>query len=134
MHLRPGMKIELVAAEPLVVDPVAFDWGPDGRLWVVEMRDYPNGIDWHKAGDPVGKPGGRVKVLTDTDGDGRYDKASDVSRRDPVPDRREGLAERHPRHRRPGHPLCRGHRRRRQGRRAASRSIAALAKATSSTA
>src|SRR5205823_3466026 len=76
MHVRPGMKIELVAAEPLVVDPVAFDWGPDGRLWVVEMRDYPNGIAWNKEGDEFGKPGGRVKMLTDTDGDGRYDKAS----------------------------------------------------------
>src|SRR5438034_817121 len=76
MHVRPGMKVELVAAEPLVVDPVAFDWGPDGRLWVVEMRDYPNGMAWNKEGDPIGKPGGRVKVLTDTDGDGRYDKAS----------------------------------------------------------
>lgn len=73
--LRPGMKIELVASEPLIVDPVAFDWGPDGRLWVVEMRDYPNGINWHKEGDPVGKPGGRVKVLSDTDGDGKYDDA-----------------------------------------------------------
>ena len=69
IKMRPGLKIELVAAEPLVVDPVAFDWGPDGRLWVVEMRDYPRGMDGK------GKPGGRVKVLTDTDGDGRYDKA-----------------------------------------------------------
>ncbi|HEX5106010.1 MAG TPA: PVC-type heme-binding CxxCH protein, partial [Pirellulaceae bacterium] len=76
MHLKPGFKIELVAAEPLVVDPVAFDWGPDGRLWVVEMRDYPNGITWKKPGDEFGVPGGRVKVLTDTDGDGKYDKAS----------------------------------------------------------
>ncbi len=76
MHLRPGMQIELVAAEPLVVDPVAFDWGPDGRLWVVEMRDYPSGITWKKEGDEFGKPGGRVKVLTDVDGDGKYDKAA----------------------------------------------------------
>ncbi len=73
--LRPGMKIELVASEPLIVDPVAFDWGPDGRLWVVEMRDYPNGLNWKKPGDPMGKPGGRVKVLTDTDSDGKYDDA-----------------------------------------------------------
>lgn len=65
----PGMRVELVAAEPLIVDPIAFDWGPDGRLWVVEMRDYPRGLDER------GAPGGRVKVLTDTDGDGRYDKA-----------------------------------------------------------
>src|SRR5262245_35279931 len=76
MHVRPGMKIGLVATEPLVVDPVAFDWGSDGRLWVVEMRDYPSGITWNKEGDEFGKPGGRVKVLTDTDGDGHYDKAS----------------------------------------------------------
>src|SRR4051812_36979748 len=74
MHVRPGMKIELVAAEPLIVDPVAFDWGPDGRLWVVEMRDYPSGINWNKEGDEFGKPGGRVKVLTDTNDDGKYDK------------------------------------------------------------
>ncbi len=70
IKVRPGLKVELVAAEPLVMDPVAFDWGPDGRLWVVEMGDYPNGVDGK------GKPGGRVKVLTDTDDDGRYDKAT----------------------------------------------------------
>lgn len=69
-NLPAGYRIELVAAEPLVVDPVAFDWGADGRLWVVEMRDYPDGMDGH------GEPGGRVKVLTDTDGDGKYDKAT----------------------------------------------------------
>ncbi len=62
-------------AEPLVMDPVAFDWGPDGRLWVVEMRDYPNGLTWNGLDDPLNVPGGRVKVLTDTDNDGRYDKA-----------------------------------------------------------
>src|SRR5262245_27188370 len=40
------------------------------------MRDYPNGITWKKEGDQFGVPGGRVKVLTDVDGDGRYDKAA----------------------------------------------------------
>lgn len=75
MHTKPGLKIELVAAEPLVMDPVAFDWGPDGRLWVVEMRDYPNGLTWNGLDDPLNVPGGRVKVLSDTDNDGRYDKA-----------------------------------------------------------
>src|SRR5262249_26385526 len=76
IRVKPGFKVELVAAEPLVEDPVAFDWGPDGRLWVVEMRDYPNGMGWNGAGEPMGTPGGRVKVLTDTDGDGRFDKAA----------------------------------------------------------
>jgi hypothetical protein len=76
LHVKSGMQVELVASEPLVVDPVAFDWGPDGRLWVVEMRDYPNGITWRKEGDELGRPGGRIKVLRDLDGDGRYDTAS----------------------------------------------------------
>ncbi len=67
---RPGFTAELVAAEPLVEGPVAFEWDAQGRLWVVEMRDYPLGLDGQ------GKPGGRVKILTDIDGDGRYDKAT----------------------------------------------------------
>jgi len=66
---RPGFTVELVAAEPLVQSPVAFDWDAQGRLYVVEMRDYPLGIDGK------GQIGGVVKLLTDTDGDGRYDKA-----------------------------------------------------------
>jgi putative membrane-bound dehydrogenase-like protein len=70
IRVRPGFKIELVVSEPLVIDPVAFDWGPDGKLWVVEMHDYPSGLDGH------GKPGGVIKYLEDTDGDGRYDKAT----------------------------------------------------------
>ena len=53
IKLRPGFKVELMAAEPLVKDPIAFAWGPDGKLWVVEMGDYPLGVDGK------GKPGGR---------------------------------------------------------------------------
>ena len=68
-RVRAGFRIELVAAEPVVVDPVHFDWSADGRLWVVEMRDYPTGMDGR------GKPGGVVKLLEDSDGDGRFDKA-----------------------------------------------------------
>lgn len=76
MKVPAGYRVELVAAEPLVMDPVAFDWGPDGTLWVAEMRDYPNGLTWNRPGDPLDEPGGRIKVLTDTDGDGRYDTAT----------------------------------------------------------
>jgi len=67
---RPGLYVELVAHEPLVVDPIAVDFGLDGRVWVVEMRDYPSGIDG------AGKPGGRIKILEDADGDGRLDRAT----------------------------------------------------------
>jgi putative membrane-bound dehydrogenase-like protein len=67
-HVREGYRIELVAAEPVVLDPVAFDWDEQGRLWVIEMADYPLGMDGN------GKAGGRVVRLEDTDRDGRYDK------------------------------------------------------------
>lgn len=72
IHVKPGFEIEQVVAEPLVLDPVAIDWGADGRLWVVEMADYPMGMDGKM------KPGGRVRVLEDTDGDGKYDKSTIV--------------------------------------------------------
>ncbi len=70
IRVRDGLKVELVAAEPLVKDPIAIDWGADGRLWVVEMADYPLGMD------NQGKPGGRVRYLEDTNGDGKYDKST----------------------------------------------------------
>ncbi|GIW93504.1 MAG: cytochrome c [Pirellulaceae bacterium] len=67
MHVDPRCRVQLVASEPLVVDPIAFDWGLDGSLYVVEMRDYPNGV-------PEG-PLGRIKRLLDDDRDGIYDRA-----------------------------------------------------------
>jgi putative membrane-bound dehydrogenase-like protein len=70
IRTKQDLAVELVAAEPLVVSPVAIDWGSDGRLWVAEMIDYPAG----RNGDY--KPGGRIRVLEDTDGDGKYDKAT----------------------------------------------------------
>jgi putative membrane-bound dehydrogenase-like protein len=70
IRTRPGFQVELVAAEPLVQSPIGFAWGPDGKLWVVEMGDYPLGVDGK------GKPGGRIKILESTKGDGKYDKAT----------------------------------------------------------
>jgi putative membrane-bound dehydrogenase-like protein len=67
IHVTAGFHAELVAAEPLIADPVAIDWGIDGRLWVIEMADYPMGMDGK------GQPGGRVRVLEDVDNDGDYD-------------------------------------------------------------
>jgi len=62
-----GFEIELVVAEPLIDDPVSFEFGPDGKLWVVEMGDYPRG---------EGASAGAVKFLEDTDGDGVFDKST----------------------------------------------------------
>src|SRR5207247_2262970 len=50
----------------LVRSPVAIAFGPDGRLWVAEMCDYPSGV----RGDF--QPGGRISVLSDRDDAGRY--------------------------------------------------------------
>lgn len=69
IHLQEGWEIELMVKEPLVKDPVGFSWGVDGKLWVVEMADYPIGIDGKM------KSGGRIRVLSDEDGDGQYDKS-----------------------------------------------------------
>ncbi|HUG93206.1 MAG TPA: PVC-type heme-binding CxxCH protein [Planctomycetaceae bacterium] len=68
-ELHPELRIELVAAEPDVVDPVAIRFDEDGRMWVVEMRDYPDGP---AAGQP---PLSRIRVLEDADGDGRYESS-----------------------------------------------------------
>lgn len=68
--VAPDLEVELVAAEPLVMDPIDLAWGADGRMWVVEMADYPLGLDGK------GKPGGRIRVLESTRGDGRYDKST----------------------------------------------------------
>src|SRR3982751_3580926 len=69
-YAAPGYRMELVASEPLVQDPVAIDWDAEGRLWVVEMLGYMNDMQASHEHDPVG----RVAVLEDTDGDGRMDK------------------------------------------------------------
>lgn len=66
----PGYDIELVAAEPLVKDPVAIDFDAEGRLWVVEMRGYMPNMEGEGEGDPVGK----IVVLDDTSGNGQMDR------------------------------------------------------------
>lgn len=70
IRAHPDMRVDLVAAEPLVMDPIDIAWGPDGRLWVVEMADYPNGLDGR------GRPGGRVRFLRDLNQDGIYDQST----------------------------------------------------------
>ena len=64
----PGLRVELVAAEPLVASPCAIAFDSKGRLFVAENRGYPIGP---KEGE---KPAGVIALLEDTDGDGRMDK------------------------------------------------------------
>src|SRR5205809_4326166 len=66
----PGFEVRLFAAEPEVVNPVAMTWDERGRLWVVELYEYPLGAK------PGQKPRDRIKILEDTDADGRADKVT----------------------------------------------------------
>lgn len=61
-QVQHGYRVELVASEPDVVDPVAIAFDERGWLWVVEMGDYPTA----KQGES------RIKILHDPDRDGRY--------------------------------------------------------------
>ena len=66
----PGFEVRLFAAEPEVVNPVAMTWDDRGRLWVLELYEYPLGA-------PAGqKPRDRIKILEDADADGRADKVT----------------------------------------------------------
>lgn len=70
MRLEAGFELELVAAEPMVHDPVALAFDGDGRIWVAEMLGYMPDID----GKLEDSTYGRISVLEDTDGDGKADK------------------------------------------------------------
>ncbi|HYE98032.1 MAG TPA: c-type cytochrome [Planctomycetota bacterium] len=69
-RIAPGYRVELVAAEPDVVAPVALAFDADGRMWVVEMRGYMPDVDGRGEHLPVGQ----IAVLEDRDGDGRVDR------------------------------------------------------------
>ncbi len=71
-QLEPGFKIQLVASEPMVQDPVFITFDEDGRLWVIEMR----GFMTDTLGSEEDKPIGRISVLEDEDGDGVMDKST----------------------------------------------------------
>lgn len=65
--LRPGLEIETAAAEPLVMDPIAMSFDEQGRLYVVEMRDYSERREERL---------GRIRLLEDLDADGKFDKST----------------------------------------------------------
>lgn len=66
-QIADGFRIEQVAAEPLTTDPIAMSFDEFGRLFVVEMRGYSEDDKDHL---------GQIRLLTDRDGDGRFDDSS----------------------------------------------------------
>ena len=71
-RIAKGYQITLAASDPQVGDPVAAQFGPDGRLWVVEMQGYMPDLD----GTTEDQPRGRVVVLEDKDGDGVFETST----------------------------------------------------------
>src|SRR5687767_9396893 len=65
--VRPGFQIQLVAAEPDVVDPIALCFDENGRMYVVEMRDY---------SERRNEKLGRIRMLEDVDGNGVFEKST----------------------------------------------------------
>src|SRR4029079_16943630 len=70
MTVPPGFTVELVAAEPDIVNPVAMTFDEKGRIWITESLEYP------RRSPGPGKD--RVKLLESTKGDGKYDKITTV--------------------------------------------------------
>ncbi len=69
IQVVPGLKVAVAAAEPNVSDPVAIDFGADGRLWVAEMNDYGQGVY------ETFQQTGRIRWLKDADNDGQFETA-----------------------------------------------------------
>ncbi len=69
LKLAKGLKAQIYAAEPYVFDPVSLEWDELGNVYVVEMYDYPFEAE-------LGKGKGRIRLLKDTNGDGRIDQST----------------------------------------------------------
>ena len=88
LQTTSNLRVDLVVAEPLIADPVAIDFGRDGGLWVAEMHDYPDGISAAGGDEKVSKghvPGGRIRLVRDSDGDGQFDKSTIFLDQIPMP-------------------------------------------------
>jgi glucose/arabinose dehydrogenase/mono/diheme cytochrome c family protein len=72
MHLPRGYRLELVASEPMIKEPVAIAWDGNARMYVAEMLTYMQDAD--ATGEQ--QPKSRISLLEDTDNDGRMDKST----------------------------------------------------------
>jgi putative membrane-bound dehydrogenase-like protein len=68
LNIVNGFSVQLFASEPHVFDPVALEFDEQGNAYVIEMPDYPYEVE-------PGKGHGRIRILKDTDGDGKIDKS-----------------------------------------------------------
>jgi putative membrane-bound dehydrogenase-like protein len=68
LNVAPGYKVSLFASEPHVFDPVSLEFDEEGNAYVIEMPDYPYEVE-------PGKGHGRIRILKDTDSDGKIDQS-----------------------------------------------------------
>ena len=71
-YVPKGYKVELVASEPMVDEPITIAWDGNGRMYVAEMNTYMQDLD----GTGTNRSISKIKLLTDTDGDGKMDKST----------------------------------------------------------
>ena len=71
-YLPEGYKIELVASEPMVNEPVAIAWDGNGKMYVAQMDTYMQNVDAVGEDEPTSQ----IKLLVDLDGDGKMDKST----------------------------------------------------------
>ncbi len=74
-----GFHMDLLAAEPMVASPVAIAYDEDGRAYVAEMVDYPYTDKAHhkpNQENPTDAPIGRIRMLIDEKGDGKFTKST----------------------------------------------------------
>jgi len=69
VQLPVGFEMTLFASEPMIINPMSMAWDERGRLYVIETVDYPNEVRTEGGND-------QIKILEDTDGDGKADKST----------------------------------------------------------
>jgi putative membrane-bound dehydrogenase-like protein len=69
VQLPVGFEMTLFASEPMIINPMSMTWDESGRLYVIETVDYPNEVRTEGGND-------KIKILEDTDGDGKADKVT----------------------------------------------------------
>lgn len=72
IQVPQGYKLQLVASEPMITEPVDCVWDANGEMYVIEMKTYMQDADGAGQNDKTS----RVMKLTDTDGDGTMDQSS----------------------------------------------------------
>ncbi|WP_235293814.1 DUF7133 domain-containing protein [Portibacter lacus] len=71
-YLPEGYEVELVASEPMIDEPVTIAWDGNGRMYVAEMNTYMQDVNGSGTNNAIS----RIKLLEDTDGDGKMDKST----------------------------------------------------------